>query len=218
MSHEKLNVIIADDHPIIRLGMRELIDSNERLILVGEAACSQGLIELLEQQAADIIITDYNMPISSNVGNGLQLIEYIRRKYSHPEILVLTMISNQLIISRLYELGVTRVIHKSQSQSAIALTLSSIVSKLIYGTQKKKASKADPAKLEERFASLSPMELDIVRLFVSGLTVADIARSQSRSPKTISTHKSSAMKKLNIDCDQVLLEYYVRYDVFRQKC
>lgn len=216
MSHEKLNVIIADDHPIIRLGMRELIDRNERLTLVGEATCSQGLIELLEQQAVDIIITDYNMPPSSNVGDGLQLIEYIRRKYSHPEILVLTMISNQLIVSRLYELGVTRVIHKSQSQSAIALTLSSIVRKLIYGTQKKmKASKADSAKLEDRFASLSPMELDIVRLFVSGLTVADIARNQSRSSKTISTHKSSAMKKLNIGCDKVLLEYYARRNVFR---
>lgn len=67
MPHEQIKRIMANDHPIIRLGMRELIDRNERLNLVGKTAYSQGLIELLEQQVVDIIITDYNMPISSNV-------------------------------------------------------------------------------------------------------------------------------------------------------
>lgn len=59
---EKFKVVIADDHPIVLLGVRELMERESNFEIVGEAISSQGLIEILEQQPVDIVITDYNMP------------------------------------------------------------------------------------------------------------------------------------------------------------
>ena len=68
-------VVIADDHPIVLLGVRELVERDERFQVIGEAICSAGLIKLLEQQPIDIVITDYNMPGDSPYGDGLKLVE-----------------------------------------------------------------------------------------------------------------------------------------------
>lgn len=102
---EKFKVVIADDHPIVLLGVRELMERESDFEIVGEAISSQGLIEILEQQPVDIVITDYNMPGDSPYGDGLKLVEYLKRHFPRLQILILTMISNQLILTRLHELG-----------------------------------------------------------------------------------------------------------------
>ncbi|WP_371355333.1 response regulator [Pseudomonas chlororaphis] len=62
---KNLRIAIADDHPIALLGVRKRIELNQQFCLVGEAVCALSLIELLEQQSADVVITDYNMPTHS---------------------------------------------------------------------------------------------------------------------------------------------------------
>ncbi|WP_342623002.1 response regulator [Pseudomonas alkylphenolica] len=213
---EKLKVIIADDHPIVLLGVRELVERDPRFCVVGDAVCSKGLIELLEQQAVDIVITDYNMPADSPYGDGLKLVDYLKRHYPHVQILILTMISNQLILTRLQELGVVGVIQKNQLHTEIELALNAIARQGIYRS-------LEPAKtsviesntaMDERMASLSPKEFEILRLFVSGKSVSDIARSQNRSAKTISAQKISAMRKLEVSSDQDLLAYCLERSIF----
>jgi two-component system capsular synthesis response regulator RcsB len=213
---EKLKVIIADDHPIVLLGVRELIERDPRFCVVGDAVCSKGLIELLEQQTVDIVITDYNMPADSPYGDGLKLVDYLKRHYPHVQILILTMISNQLILTRLQELGVVGVIQKNQLHTEIELALNAIARQGIYRN-------LEPAKtsviesntaMDERMASLSPKEFEILRLFVSGKSVSDIARSQNRSAKTISAQKISAMRKLEVSSDQDLLTYCLERSIF----
>src|SRR5471030_1927702 len=97
---EKLNVVIADDHPIVLLGVRELVERNERFSVVGEAVCSNGLVDLLKRHPVDLVITDFNMPADSPYGDGLKLVEYLKRQFPRVKILVLTMISNPLILTR----------------------------------------------------------------------------------------------------------------------
>ncbi|MNJ17530.1 Transcriptional regulatory protein RcsB [compost metagenome] len=213
---EKLKVIIADDHPIVLLGVRELVERDPRFCVVGEAVCSKGLIELLEQQTVDIVITDYNMPADSPYGDGLKLVDYLKRNYPRVQILILTMISNHLILTRLQELGVVGVIQKSQLHTEIELALNAIARQGSYRS-------LEPAKtsviesttaIDERMASLSPKEFEILRLFVAGKSVGDIARSQSRSAKTISAQKVSAMRKLEVSSDQDLLAYCLERSIF----
>lgn len=110
---EKLNVVIADDHPIVLVGVRELVERDERFCVVGEATCSDTLVSLLEQRPVDLVITDFNMPGDSPYGDGLKLVEYLRRHFPSVRVLVLTMISNPLILTRLQELGVLGVIQKT---------------------------------------------------------------------------------------------------------
>ncbi len=209
-------VVIADDHPIVLLGVRELVERDERFQVVGEAIGSAGLIGLLEQQPIDIVITDYNMPCDSPYGDGLKLVEYLKRHFPEVQILVLTMISNHLILTRLQELGVVGVIQKSQLHTEIQVALQSIAQQALYRS-------LEPAKtsviesitaIDERFSTLSPKEFEILRLFISGKSVSDIARSQNRSAKTISAQKISAMRKLEVSSDQDLLAYCLAQHIF----
>lgn len=213
---KKLKVIIADDHPIVLLGVRELVERDERFCVVGEAVCSKGLIELLEQQPIDIVITDYNMPVDSPYGDGLKLIGYLKRHFPHVQILVLTMISNHLILTRLQELGVMGVIQKNQLHTEIQLALKGIAQQGTYRSlePEKTSVMASTTAIDERFATLSLKELEILRLFVSGKSMSDIARCQNRSIKTVSSQKISAMRKLDVNSDQDLLTYCLECKIF----
>ncbi|KJK20271.1 response regulator [Pseudomonas sp. NPDC087612] len=213
---DKLKVIIADDHPIVLLGVRELVERDERFCVVGEAVCSKGLIELLEQQPVDLVITDYNMPADSPYGDGLKLVDYLKRHFPHLQVLILTMISNHLILTRLHELGVVGVIQKSQLHTEIQLALKAVAQQSQYRSlEPAKTSVIETtAAIEDRFATLSPKEFEILRLFVAGKSVSDIARSQNRSAKTISAQKISAMRKLDVNSDQDLLAYCLARSIF----
>ncbi|OYU06562.1 MAG: DNA-binding response regulator [Pseudomonas sp. PGPPP1] len=212
---ETLNVVIADDHPIVLVGVRELVERDERFRVVGEAVCSNELIELLQSTAVDLVITDFNMPADSPYGDGLKLVEYLVRHFPHVRVLVLTMISNPLILTRLQELGVLAVIQKNQLHNEIQAALKAIArgspvrSK---GTQP--TSVLESSDLDERFTRLSPKEHEILRLFVSGQSVNDIARGLNRSAKTISTQKVAAMRKLEVSSDQDLLAYCIERNLF----
>lgn len=213
---EKLKVIIADDHPIVLLGVRELVERDPRFRVVGEAVCSQGLIELLERQAVDVVISDYNMPADSPYGDGLKLIDYLKRHYPAVRILVLTMISNPLILTRLHELGVEGVIQKNQLHSEIEKALNAIARNNTYRSQEPTRNSviASTTAIDQRVESLSPKEFEILRLFVAGQSVSEIARSQNRSTKTISAQKISAMRKLDVTSDQELLAYCLAANIF----
>jgi two-component system capsular synthesis response regulator RcsB len=212
-----LNVVIADDHPIVLLGVRELIERDERFRVVGEAICSNELIELLQNQSVDLVITDFNMPADSPYGDGLKLVEYLGRHFAHVKILVLTMISSPLILTRLHELGVVGVIQKNQLHDDIQLALTAIAKGRTFKSAKPESvSVMEPnVALDKRLSRLSPKEFEILRMFVSGQSVTMIARSQSRSAKTISTQKISAMRKLEVSSDQDLLTYCLENHVFQ---
>jgi two-component system capsular synthesis response regulator RcsB len=213
---ETFNVVIADDHPIVLLGVRELVERDRRFNVVGEAVCSDGLIELLKAQPVDLLITDFNMPGDSPYGDGLKLVEYVTRHFPTVRVLVLTMISNPLILTRLQELGVLAVIQKSQLHVEIEVALKAIAKgKRVRGHQPAPTSVLDDgADLDERFSRLSPKEHEILRLFVQGQGVNEIARGLNRSAKTISTQKISAMRKLEVSSDQELLAYCIERNLF----
>lgn len=212
---EKLKVVIADDHPIVLVGVRELVERNMRFNVVGEALGSTELVNLLEQQTVDVVITDFNMPADSPYGDGLKLVEYLTRHFPAVRILVLTMISNPLILTRLQELGVVAVIQKNQLHAEIQVTLKAIAN----GTPVQRSglpptSVVESVDLDERFTQLSPKEHEILRLFVSGQSVNEIARGLNRSAKTISTQKVAAMRKLDVTSDHALLTYCIERKLF----
>jgi two-component system capsular synthesis response regulator RcsB len=213
---ETLNVVIADDHPIVLVGVRELVERDERFHVVGEAVCSNELINLLETRRVDLVITDFNMPGDSPYGDGLKLVEYLTRRFPGVRVLVLTMISNPLILTRLQELGVLAIIQKNRLHNEIETALKAIARGNPVRSYEPPPTSVidDGADLDERFTRLSPKEHEILRLFVSGMGVSEIARGLNRSAKTISTQKISAMRKLEVSSDQDLLTYCIERNLF----
>ncbi|MBA6097334.1 MULTISPECIES: response regulator [Pseudomonas] len=213
---QPINVIIADDHPIVLLGVRELVERDPRFRVVGEAVSSSELIGLLGTCQVDLIITDFNMPGDAIYGDGLKLLDYLTRNFPHSRVLVLTMISNPLILTHLHELGVLGIIQKNQLHNEIESALKAIArgSPVPSNGPPPTSVLVNDADIKARVDKLSPKEFEILRLFVSGQGVGEIARGLNRSIKTISTQKVSAMRKLQVDSDQELLTYCIEHNVF----
>jgi len=132
-------------------------------------------------------------------------------------ILVLTMISSPLILTRLHELGVAGIIQKRHLHNEIEVALNAVIQGMEYQNADATAKSLTDnlLTLNERFATLSPKEHEILRLFVSGQSVSDIARGQNRSSKTISAQKISAMRKLEVTSDQDLITYCLETNIFK---
>ena len=214
----ELRVVIADDHPVVLVGLREVIQRDECFTLAGEALNSSQLVEQLALHQPALVITDFNMPGDDTYGDGLQLIEYISEHFPTVKILVLTMVSNQLIISRLLEMGVAGVIAKSHIHQEIGKALSALANDRPYEAPAAPATSVmiNPKVIDERFSTLSPREVEVLRLVVSGSSVGDIARLLDRSVKTVSTQKVSAMRKLEVLNDHALITYCIKADPFEQ--
>ncbi|WP_339495451.1 response regulator [Pseudomonas sp. RA_105y_Pfl2_P56] len=211
-----LNVVIADDHPIVLLGVRELIERDERFGVVGEAICSNELIDLLQRQSVDLVITDFNMPADSPYGDGLKLVAYLRRHFPEVKLLLLTMISNPLILTRLHELGVVGVIQKNQLHHDIQQALMAVAQGRSFRSSQPEPTcvMAPKVALDDRLSKLSVKEYEVLRMFVLGQSVSTIARNLSRSVKTISSQKNAGMRKLEVTSDQDLLTYCLENNIF----
>ena len=213
----KITVVIADDHPIVLFGVRELIKSDPRFEVVGEAGSSTELINVLHDKQPQILITDYNMPESSQYGDGLRLITYLTRNFPALRVLVLTMVSNSLILTRLYNRGVAGVIDKRTVNEELLRALEALSQNRIYKLAPANRNSVidNGYQIDERMASLSTREVEILRLFVAGMSLRDIAINQNRSPKTISTQKIAAMRKLDVRSDQELISYCLEANLFQ---
>lgn len=212
---DKVRVVIADDHPIILLGLKEIIQKNKDLLLVGEANCPSHTISLLDEYKPELLITDFNMPGDLVHGDGLKMIDYILRNYTNTKVVVLTMITNSVIIEKLIDIGVTRVLIKTNFYEQITETLDEILSSPSRAnnsrTQTMHAENSSRNKLIEK---LTIREYEVLRLFVSGLNISSIALRTNRSVKTVSHQKISAMKKLGFVNDQSLISFCVHTNLF----
>ncbi|MBC8740866.1 response regulator [Paraburkholderia sp. UCT31] len=204
-----LRVMVADDHPVILFGAENALLKFPGMQVVGRARQSTELIKMLQSTECDVLVTDLAMP-GGQYGDGLQLIDYLRRNFPNLPIVVLTMLENAALLKRLKELGVTSVVNKSDDLSHIALAVQHVGRRMTYmspsvktvldGLRVNSAGKRDDSKLSRR-------ELEVVRLFVSGMTIKEISERLNRSIKTISTQKNAAMRKLGIDRDSQLFQY-----------
>lgn len=201
-----LNVIIADDHPIVLFGIRKSLEHIEWVNVVGEFEDSTTLINTLSKLDADVLITDLSMP-GDKYGDGITLIKYIKRHYPQLSIIVLTMNNNPAILSAVLELDIEGIVLKQGAPTDLPKALAAL-------QEGKKFTPESVSKLLEKISAsgygdkrLSPKESEVLRLFAEGFLVTEIAKKLNRSIKTISSQKKSAMMKLGVENDIALLNY-----------
>ncbi len=208
----KIKIVLADDHPIVLMGVSELIERDERYEIVGQAQTSSELIEQLQRLRPAIVVTDYSMPGDEIYGDGVKLIEYLIRYFPEVKILVLTMLTNNLILSRLYDLGVGGIILKNGDLNEIPLALNALSNGEKWHSKAGQGAASVVERsdaVQARIASLSVKEFEVLRRFASGMNVRDIAHSLNRSVKTVSTQKITAMRKLDVENDHALLTFCI---------
>ena len=120
-----LNVIIADDHPIVLFGIRKSLEQIEWVNMVGEFEDSTTLINSLGKLDANVLVTDLSMP-GEKYGDGITLIKYIKRHYPHLAIIVLTMNNNPAILSAVLELDIDDIVLKQGAPTDLPKALASL--------------------------------------------------------------------------------------------
>ncbi|CAG4888460.1 response regulator transcription factor [Paraburkholderia gardini] len=207
----KIRVVVADDHPFVVIGVRASLALHETIEVVGEANGPQSLMRLLERQPCDVLVTDLTMPeAGAPAEDGLRLMRRIRQSWPQIRIIVLTSLTNAGILRSIMTDGVSGVLNKTGSMEELATAVRTVsygrsyVSKSILATLAEAGSEASEMTVVPR---LSPRETEVVGLFVSGLSISEIARRLDRNVRTVSRQKRDAMLKLGVSNDPGLFAF-----------
>jgi len=204
----KIRVVIADDHPAIVEGIKQSI-AVSTIELMDTARNSTQIIALLDKGIADVLVTDYAMP-GGEFGDGLPLFEFILRRYPDIKIVVMTMMDNPGVLRTLIALGVRCIISKSDDASHLipAIHIASSGGQYFSPTVNAIVQTLDkPPGEDNKNVNLSKRESEVIRLYVSGMKINDIAAQLHRSKQTVSSQKNSAMKKIGVASDADLFKY-----------
>ncbi len=204
-----VKVLVADDHPIILEGVGLALSKFSDIQVIAQARNSTELIDILRNAPpCDVIVTDLAMP-GGQYGDGLPFIDYLQRHFNNISIVVLTMLENPPLLKRLVEFGVNGIVSKSDDLNHIGQAVRAVTSGLIYHSPSIREALSTPKinAFKNAQVMLSTRELEVVRLFVTGLTITAIAEQLKRSVKTISAQKNTAMRKLGLGRDSELFLY-----------
>ncbi|MBR8383927.1 MULTISPECIES: response regulator transcription factor [Burkholderia cepacia complex] len=208
--HADIRIVIADDHPVVTCGVRHVLDQSPAMHVVAEVHTVTDIMQQLDQHACDVLVCDYSFDDDPEP-DGLRMIERIKRTYPNVKIVLLTMLDDQCLLRHIIQRGVSAFLSKTSNDlhELPRIILSVMQGKTYIDTQIASSLLFNMLERPLRaptHTELSARELEVVRLYEEGMTVADIATRLNRSRKTITTQKASAMKKLGVASNQALVD------------
>ncbi|WP_058378399.1 MULTISPECIES: response regulator transcription factor [Pandoraea] len=203
-----VKILIADDHPIVSSTLREMLAPDPGFHVLPPVANSTQLFEALETNSVDVLITDYCMP-GGVFGDGLGMIKRVRRKYPDIKIIVFTSIEQPAIIHALNDCGVLGVMTKSDDLREITVCVERCRRGMRYlGGRAEQILEEQSRRKPTTRRPLSPKEMEVLRMYLSGNNVSEIAEALKRSAKTINNQKRMAMCKLGCRNDMELFQLH----------
>ncbi|MBN4665329.1 response regulator transcription factor [Pandoraea nosoerga] len=204
-----VKILIADDHPIIASTLREMLSPDPGFHVLPPVSNSTELFKALETNSVDVLITDYCMP-GGTFGDGLVMINRVRRKYPDVKIIVFTSIEQPAIIHALDNCGVLGVMTKSDDLREITVCVERCRRGMSYrGGRAEQILEEQMRRKPTARRPLSPKEMEVLRMYLDGQNVSQIAAALKRSAKTINNQKRMAMCKLGCRTDMELFKLHV---------
>lgn len=207
-----IRIAVADDHPALLAGLELIVARHRGFTLVGEAHNSTELLQLLQRQPVDVVVTDYAMP-GGQYSDGLTLLSLLRRRFPGIRQIVLTGMENAGTFQHLLGIGVEGLLSKSDDFELLPSAIEKVYEGQRFLSPKVSELLASvpvstPGTTE---AHLTKRETEVLRMFAEGLTVTEIAERVGRSRKTISTQKIAVMKKLSLESNAELCRYAIQH-------
>ena len=210
---KKIRVLIADDHTLVRDGIRSMLTLVANVEVVGEATNGREAVEKTKQLAPDVILMDLAMPIMS----GLDAIRRIRREFPGTKVLALTQYDDSAYVIPVIEAGARGFVTKMAAFSELATAIQAVyngdsflspsaAAALVEECQQKITAEGE----KDPYQLLTDRERETLKLVVEGHTTREIADMLVVSPKTIEWYKTSLMKKLNIHNRTDLIKFAIR--------
>ncbi|QZY92924.1 response regulator transcription factor (plasmid) [Pantoea dispersa] len=214
----KVSVALLDDHDLVLRGLRDLLEENALFNVVGTYSSGRELIVRLRDAPADVLVIDYEL--SPADVDGLDLIKSLTRHYPKVAILVVSAHYNPATVALALRGGAKGFLGKNRPAQEIHRAIITVSRGEVYLETEMRFRLADQQQHGElllsgqlsearinsalSLSSLTPKEQEVVRCFLSGMTVTEIAEKFSRSLKTVSGQKQSAIRKLGLKADHEL--------------
>lgn len=199
------NVLIADDHAIVRFGLKQMIAAGFAPVTVKDAASFDDVISLVALHPFDLLILDINLP----GGNTLQMLDSVRLRQPSIKILIFSAFDEKLYAINYLQAGADGYLEKTSADEEVKNAISTIMRNEKYmsaSTRRQLLQKFDAGKVQDPFTELSGRELDVMNLMVTGAHIAKIAEILHLHISTVSTYKSRIFTKLEVNNIVELLE------------
>ncbi len=205
-----IRILVADDHTIVREGLKQILAKHADLQVAGEAANGNDVLRLVRDETWDVLVTDMSMPGR----NGLELIKLVKQAQPTLPVLVLSMYDEEQYAVRAIRAGASGYLNKESASEQLVSAIRKVAAGGVY---------ASPTVTQALFSTLrnnrstqpheqlSDRELQVLQLIVAGKSITDIADQLALSPKTVSTHKSRLMEKMNMNNQAELIRYAIEH-------
>ena len=213
-----MRIVLADDHTIVRNGLRVLLERQPDFVVVGEAANGREAIELAEQHAPDIVLMDVAMPIM----NGIEAAARIAAAQPKAAVVILSMHSDESYILRALKAGARGYLLKDSAENDLIQAVRAVASgKAFFSPAVSKVLAEDYLRqvrqrgAEDPYDLLTARERELLQLIAEGKSAKEIAGLLNLSAHTVDTHRGNLMQKLNVHSIPELILYAVRKGIIR---
>lgn len=216
---EQVKIVLVDDHQIVRDGIKSLLKDQEHINIIAEAHCGSEIMELLSKIAPDLIIMDISMPGKS----GIEIAQEIKEKYTESKILFLSMFLNEEFILNGIKAGAKGYLPKNTTKTELLKAIETInagndyfseeVSKIILKSYVKSAQNEEEDK--NKIELLTNREIEILKLFADGYTNHEISDMLHISIRTVESHKTHIMQKLEMKSTVELIKFALKNNIIK---
>lgn len=213
-----LRILLADDHTLVRQGLRKLLEERPDWEVVAEAGDGREAVRLAERHAPDVAVIDVAMPLL----NGIETTRQITRAMPRVRILVLTMHADEAYVTQIMKAGATGYLLKDSADVDLIRAVSEVANgKAFFSPAVEHLMRDEIGRLRassdipDRYESLSPREREVFQLIAEGRANKEIAALLFISPSTVETHRAHIMAKLDLHNAAEVVLYAVRRGVVR---
>ncbi len=210
MADQRLRILIADDHPIFRRGLVDVLDTDGRLELVGEAGDGEEALSLVGSRAPDIVILDVQMPKLT----GLQAARTLLQAGNPVKVILLTMLEDEDVLNEVLDLGIHAYVLKETAVEDLVTAIDAVrsgrrfLSASLSDLLVRSRTRADALRrTNPGLESLTPTERRVLRLIAEDLTSKEIASELGRAVRTVDTHRQNISQKLGLSGSHSLLKF-----------
>jgi two-component system, NarL family, response regulator NreC len=214
----QIRIVLADDHTIIRSGLRLLLEQQPDFKVVAEAEDGRQAVQLVAKHHPDVVVLDIGMPQL----NGIEATRQIVAQESHPNVVILSMHSDESYVLRALKAGARAYILKNAAEADLIRAVqavsegksffSPVISKMLLEDYVRQVREKE---VEDTYDLLTPREREILQLIAESKTNKEIATILGLSPHTVETHRGNILEKLNLHSVPELILYAVRKGIIQ---